>query len=69
MTQILEKAFSEAQKLSEHEQDTLGAIILEEMLDELRWNEAFAKSQDVLAILADEAIAEFRAGKTTPLKF
>jgi hypothetical protein len=69
MTQILERAFLEAQKLSDHEQDTLGAIIIEEMLDEFRWNEAFAKSQDVLAILADEAIAEFSAGKTTPLEF
>jgi hypothetical protein len=69
MTQILERAFSEAQKLSDHEQDTLGAIILEEMLDEFRWNEAFAKSQDVLEMLADEAITEFRAGKATPLEF
>ena len=67
MTQILEKAFAEAQKLSPHEQDALGSIILDEMLDELRWSEAFSKSQRQLEQLADEAIAEFRAGKTTPL--
>jgi hypothetical protein len=35
--------------------------------EERRWEEAFARSQDLLARLAEEAIREYRAGKTTPL--
>lgn len=64
MTQLLEKAFAEAQKLSDKEQDTLGSIILEEMLHELRWNQAFAKSQDELALLGEKAIKNLQAGRT-----
>jgi len=35
--------------------------------DERRWEEAFARSQDLLARLVEEAIKEYRAGKTQPL--
>jgi hypothetical protein len=34
--------------------------LLEEFADEQRWVEAFAASQDQLAQLADEALAEYR---------
>jgi len=40
--------------------------LLEE-LDEQQWDEAFANSQDQLAGLADEALAEYRQGKTQEL--
>ena len=40
-------------------------LTLEE--DEQLWDEVFADSQDMLAELADEAIAEHRAGYSTPL--
>ena len=43
------------------------AMILEELEDEIRWDEAFARSQDALAFLATEAMAEYRAGKTEEL--
>ena len=36
-------------------------------LAEQQWMEAFANSQDVLAQLADEALEEFRQGRTQPL--
>ena len=67
MTELLQKALEEALKLSPDQQDTLAAILLEEMKSEQRWAEAFAKSQDQLGKLADEAIEEFEAGKTQPL--
>ena len=67
MTELLEKAFSEASKLPEEEQDALAAILLAELESEKRWAEAFAKSQDKLSILADEAIAEFKKRKPEPL--
>ncbi len=45
----------------------IAAMILEELEDEIRWDAAFAGSQDALAKLAAEAIAEYRAGKTQEL--
>lgn len=74
MTELLEYAISKLKTLPADEQDALAklsagiaAIILEEIEDERRWDEAFAKSPDILAKLASEAIAEFRAGKTQEL--
>ena len=67
MTQLLEKALSEVAKLPPSEQDAVAAIVLEEIAFEQKWNELFARSQDVLAKLADEALVEHRTGKTEPL--
>jgi len=67
MTELLERAVAQAKQLPENEQDTIAAIILEEMEDEARWQEKFARSQDVLAKLAAEAMAEDQAGKTQEL--
>lgn len=64
MTQLLTKAFAEAAKFSEQEQNILANWILAELVSELRWKEAFANSEDLLAQLADEALAEHRAGRT-----
>jgi hypothetical protein len=63
----LERAFAEAAKLPAPEQDALAAWILEELASEKRWSEALAGSADALATLADEALADHRAGKTQPL--
>jgi len=67
MTQLLEAALSEVAKLSVGEQDAIAAILLHELASEKRWSESFAKSQDVLAELAGEALAEYSTGKTKPL--
>jgi hypothetical protein len=63
MTQLLEQAFSELQKLSESDQDAMAALILGELADEQLWQEKFASSQDKLLQLADRARAEIRSGK------
>lgn len=63
----LEKAFAEASKLPPEEQDLLAAWILEELASEKRWREAFAKSAVKLSKLADEALEEYRAGRTQEL--
>ncbi len=68
MTELLKKAFDAVSKLPPETQDALAARILMELEDELRWDEAFAGSQDKLAQMADEAIEEFKAGKTLPLE-
>ena len=64
MTQLLERAISEINKLPASGQDAIAAILFEELASEHRWSDSFAKSQDVLAKLADEALAEHAAGKT-----
>lgn len=67
MTKLLEEALEKVAKLPPSEQDALAAIVLQELESEQRWAASFAKSQDTLAKLAEEAIAEFDAGKTKPL--
>jgi hypothetical protein len=67
MVQLMEKAFAEINKLPAEEQEIFAAWILEELASERKWDEAFAASQDLLAQIADEALAEHRAGKTLPL--
>jgi len=67
MTKRLDEAFAKACKLPEKEQDSLATWLMEELEDEHAWEEKFAKSHDVLARLAKEALAEHRAGKTRPL--
>lgn len=67
MTQLLQKAFAEVSRLPEDEQDAIAAIVLAELSSERRWSELFEKSQDVLEELAEEALAEHRAGKTKRL--
>lgn len=67
MTALLQKAFKAASKLPKKEQDILATLLLEELQSEKRWAKAFEKSQDKLAVLADEALAEFQRGETQPL--
>jgi hypothetical protein len=67
MTHLLEKALGEVAKLPASEQDAVAALVLEELASEKRWSESFAKSQDALAKLAEEALAEHAAGRTKPL--
>ncbi len=67
MTQLLEKVMDRVHRLPDAEQDAIAAVILEELEDEARWQQAFAQSQDQLAVLAQEALADLRAGKTRDL--
>ena len=67
MTKLLEKAFEEASKLSELEQNTLARWLIDEIMAEKKWDMAFAESEDLLEKLADEALAEHVEGKTKPL--
>jgi hypothetical protein len=67
MTELLERAIAKLQTLPESEQDAIASIILDEIEDERRWDEAFSRSPDVLAKLAASAMAEYRAGKTQEL--
>lgn len=67
MTDLLKKAFDAISALPPERQNAVAKMILAEIEDGKRWDEAFAASQDELAAMADEAIAEHRAGKSRPM--
>ncbi len=68
MTELLERAFSEAAKLPPTEQDELAERWLAELQSEHGWQESFAASQDELAKMAQDALKEHAAGLTQPLR-
>ena len=69
MTELLQQAFEQAAKLPPTQQDTFARFLLAELASERRWDELLNRpeSEDLLAQLADEAVAAHRAGQTQPL--
>ena len=67
MTKLLEKAFKKASKLPEGEQNALAKWLLEELEAEKEWEKRCAQSEDVLDLLADEALEAHRRGKSKPM--
>jgi hypothetical protein len=67
VTTLLQQAFAEAAKLPAAEQDLLASRLLAELEAEDDFDRAVARSSDMLARLATEALAEHRAGRTEPL--
>ena len=67
MTKLLKKAFQEASKLPDIEQNALAKWLMGELEAERKWDQAFAESEDVLGQLADEALEAHKQGKTKPL--
>jgi hypothetical protein len=66
-TQLLERAFAEAAKLPDRDQDALAALVMEVLESDKKWDDAFANSQDMLAQMAEQALAEHKKGETRPL--
>jgi hypothetical protein len=67
MTEILEQAISKLKTLPSDQQEAIATLILEEIEEEKRWDQSFARSPDLLAKLATEAMTEYREGKTQEL--
>lgn len=67
MTKLLQKAFEEASKLPDRDQDAIAGWLLGGIESERHWDNAFATSGDLLSRLAEEALAEHRAGQTQDL--
>jgi hypothetical protein len=67
MTKLLVRAFKEASKLPEIQQNTLAKWVLEELQADKEWEKMFAGSEDILDKLADEALEAHKQGKTKPL--
>ncbi|HEY2881895.1 MAG TPA: hypothetical protein VGJ15_05665 [Pirellulales bacterium] len=70
MTSLLQKAFTEASKLSAAEQDLLASWLLAEISGDGgdEFDQAISQTASKLAPLAEQAIAEFRAGLTEELE-
>jgi hypothetical protein len=64
MTKLLERAFKEVSKLPEIEQNAFAKWMMDELEAEAKWQKAFASSEDILDKLADEALAEYKAGES-----
>ncbi|MBN1460561.1 MAG: hypothetical protein JXA57_13590 [Armatimonadetes bacterium] len=67
MTKALQEVFKDASRLPEAEQDALAEAIRAEIASETDWDSSFAGSLRVLERLADEAVADHRAGRTKPV--
>jgi hypothetical protein len=67
MTRALQKLIDVVSRLPEREQETLAAAILDDLASDERWDALLSSSPDALGRLADEALAEHRAGRTQPL--
>lgn len=63
MISELKKAIEKAEKLSEDKQ----RIIADLIINEIGWDDSFRQSQDKLSMLAEEALEEYKKGKTKPL--
>ena len=67
MTELLEQAFKEAQKLSNSLQDELAQQLLEDIENELKWQESLSNPDidiDILQEMAQAALIEDQEGKT-----
>ena len=72
MTELLQQAFTEAQKLSDDLQDELAQQLLEDIENELKWQESLSDSDIDLGVLeemAQMALVEDRGGKTEEQKY
>jgi aspartate/glutamate racemase len=67
MNAKLKEAIEALSRLPEDEQEELAQVILLEIETADKWDASFARSQDLLQRMAEEAMEEYRAGETEPL--
>ncbi len=67
MTTLLTKAFKTAENLPAVEQNALAKWLFDKLHSEAKWQKTFAGSEEILEMLADEALEEKQKGKTAPL--
>ncbi|HTK75991.1 MAG TPA: hypothetical protein VL371_12080 [Gemmataceae bacterium] len=67
MTALLQKAFDEAAKLGNAEQDLLASRLLAELAAEDEFDRTIARTSDKLVGMARAALAEYHSGQTEEL--
>jgi hypothetical protein len=58
MTELLQQVIAQIEQLPPDKQDAIATLILEELEEDQRWDDSFARSPDLLAKLAAEAMVE-----------
>lgn len=69
MTELLERAFDEAQRLPAFRQDEIALAVLRAIEDEEEVDRLLQSNPAVFDELAAEALDDLRTGRTTPLEF
>ncbi len=64
MVTELKKAIEKAEKLSDKEQQVIAQLIV----DEISWDQTLKDSENQLSSLAQEALNEYKKGKTKPFQ-
>jgi hypothetical protein len=67
MTKLAAEAWEKLQELDEADQNFLAQLVLDEIESERKWDELFAKSQDLLEEMGEKALREHLAGRSRPL--
>ena len=69
MNQLLQDAFNRAAALPPEAQERFARFLLAELEADQQWDQLFDRpeSDELLSRLADETLADHRAGTTTPL--
>jgi len=67
MTQLLAEVIKKISEMPASEQDEFASFMLAELESEERWDTLFSSSHDLLENMADDALAEYRAGETESL--
>jgi len=67
MTKLLEQAFAAAARLSAEDQDAFARALLSDLASEGTIDERLASTAGSLEQLAEEALTEYRSGRTEPL--
>jgi hypothetical protein len=69
MSQLMQQAFEKVRRMPDRDQEAIASIILQEIESEQRWDALFARpeSADALSRMADEALAEAKAGRAKKL--
>jgi hypothetical protein len=68
MTMELKTVIEKLEQLPEEEQKLYASVLEELLAADKKWDELFAKSPDLLARMAQEAIEEYERGETLPLE-
>lgn len=70
MTELLTEAFKKSQSLPDYLQDELAAQLIEDIENELQWQQQLSQPQNsLLDQLAIQALNESRQGKTQVMGF
>jgi hypothetical protein len=67
MTNLLDEAYAAAKELPEDEQEMIGAVLLQEIDADRRWEELLSQPSPVIERMIDKALEDHRLGKTLPL--